>query len=202
MRTGTFGKSPSPHPASGPVFGFREFRANKYLSPSAFVAGRRTGLASVEGAANESLQARHEPLIAQRTPRPKVTPKRPHRPFVLLLREQPPPVPHLDLRRPPYALPRRTVFYTYGFGMCQSSLSPALLVPLPGPLVTRRVLERQLDVRQQVFHPRCRLGDRVPCRRGFRRPPLAFAGKNLGNRLSIRRFKQHGLADCTPRGIG
>jgi len=72
----------------------------QYLSPFAFVASRRTGLASVEGAAKAFLQARHEPVIAQRTPRPKVTPKRRHRLLVLLLRE-PPPVPHLGRQRPP-----------------------------------------------------------------------------------------------------
>ena len=32
-----------------------------YLSPFAFVAGRRSGLASVEGATKASLQARHGP---------------------------------------------------------------------------------------------------------------------------------------------
>jgi len=42
----------------------------------AFAAGRRTGLASAERAAKAFLQAAQEPLIAQRTPRPKVTPKR------------------------------------------------------------------------------------------------------------------------------
>jgi len=34
------------------------------------------GACMVEGAAKDCLQARHEPFIAQRTPRPKVTPKR------------------------------------------------------------------------------------------------------------------------------
>ena len=41
------------------------------------------------------------PPIAQRTPRPKVTPKRRHRLLVLLVREEPPPVPHLGRQRPP-----------------------------------------------------------------------------------------------------
>ena len=33
----------------------------QYLSPFAFMAGGRTGVAAVEGAARDSLQARHEP---------------------------------------------------------------------------------------------------------------------------------------------
>ena len=48
---------------------FQGVAATQYSCPFAFVAGRRTGLASVEGAAKASLQARHEPFIARRASR-------------------------------------------------------------------------------------------------------------------------------------